>query len=68
VICGVVNEDGYDVACQDEDAHHRSPHLAAGGGRGIVGMAWCTPPEPCRGGLCGGPCHALDGRNAGGEP
>ncbi len=70
MICGVANEDGYPVTCQDEDPHHRSPHHAAGGGPGVIGVAWCTPPEPCRKGLCPGPCHALDGRLAGsvGEP
>lgn len=60
MICAAPNQDGYDVVCQDEDPHHRGPHHAAGGGPGVVGMAWCT--LPCRGRGCAGPCHPLDGR------
>lgn len=61
-VCGVPNDDGFDVTCQDKDPHHRSPHSARGCGRGIVAIVWCTPPVPCRQGLCPGPCHALDPR------
>lgn len=43
----------------NREAGHRGPHSAPGE-RPVVGAAWCTPPIPCRGGLCPGPCHALD--------
>lgn len=57
--CGVPNEDGYQVVCEDEDPRHASPHVASGE-RWVV--VWCTPPKPCRKGLCPGPCHALNPR------
>lgn len=56
-LCGAANPDSYPVTCT-EPARHHGPHVAPGGGPGILGVAWCTPPEPCRGGLCPGPCHA----------
>lgn len=61
-VCGVPNPDGYPVTCENPDRLHRGPHSAHGGGPGIVGIAWCTPPQPCRKGPCPGPCHLLDPR------
>jgi len=55
-ICGAPNTDGHDVRCS-LSAKHRGPHSATAGGPGIIGIAWCTPPEPCKGRLCAGPCH-----------
>lgn len=55
--CGASNPDGYAATCQDENPRHRYPHAASGEG---WSMAWCTPPQPCRGGSCSGPCHAGD--------
>jgi len=58
-LCGAANLDGYDVHCM-EPSRHQGPHGAEGGGPGLVGVAWCTPPSPCRGGACRGPCHPDD--------
>jgi hypothetical protein len=54
-VCGAPNRDGYPVTCTS--APHRGPHTASAPELGIASIAWCTPPEPCRGRLCGGPCH-----------
>lgn len=55
-VCGAPNLDGHSVTCTQPPAH-RGPHAAPGNEPGVITVAWCTPPTPCRGRLCGGPCH-----------
>lgn len=53
-VCGARNPDGYPLVCASEP--HTGPHYAEAPEVGILGAAWCTPPEPCRGRDCRGPC------------
>lgn len=50
-----------------ETAGHHGPHSAPGE-QPVVAAAWCTPPQPCRGGTCQGPCHADAPPTANQEP